>query len=204
MRTNRPTDEVLARDEAGRKQCFRCQVWLPETVFTKSSRKSDGLHSWCKRCKADSYHHLSVERRHQMLADQDGKCVCGFVFDIYGGRGVGYDIDHDHDCCPGIYSCGECVWALVCHSCNLRDRNNPDRTGYSGASSKYRGVSWHKRNQKWQVKIRRGGKLFAPTVMGLLCLYTDEDEAGVVAAKLEVWLDDNRQLWQRQRELQTA
>ncbi len=189
----RTTVEVLARDDAGQKQCFRCQVWLPETVFTKNSRASDSLHVWCKRCVADNQHHLSVERRQQILADQDGRCVCGKVFDVHGGRGLTYDIDHDHDCCPGKRSCGDCVWALVCHSCNLRDRNNPDRTG--SGSSKYRGVVWHKRRNKWRVKIRRGGKDFSPTVIGLRCGYDDEGEANAAARELEFWLDANSQLW---------
>ena len=194
MRTKRPKDEVLARDGAGRKQCVRCQVWLPESVFCKDSDTSDGLRSWCKRCIADSMHYLSVKRRQQMLADQDGKCVCGKVFDVYGGLGLSYEIDHDHGHCPGRFSCGACIRALVCRSCNMRDRNNPDRTG-SGAS-KYRGVTWNKPKQKWQVSIQRGGKQFYPTVIGLPSRYTDEDEAGQVAAQLDAHLDANPQLWQ--------
>ena len=189
----RTASEVLARNEAGEKQCVRCEGWLPETAFSKKNHTSDGLDSWCKRCVADSPHHLSVDRRQQMLADQDGKCMCGKVFDVHGGQGLGYEIDHDHDCCPGKKSCGECIRALVCRSCNLRDRNNPDRTG--SGSSKYRGVSWYSRDQKWQVNIQRGGKMFTPTVINRPCYYTDEDGAGQVAAKLDAWLDNNPQLW---------
>jgi hypothetical protein len=28
-------------------------------------------------------------------------------------------IDHDHNCCPGIKSCGKCFRSLLCRDCNL-------------------------------------------------------------------------------------
>jgi hypothetical protein len=27
-------------------------------------------------------------------------------------------IDHDHDCCPGSYTCGKCVRGVLCAPCN--------------------------------------------------------------------------------------
>lgn len=28
-------------------------------------------------------------------------------------------VDHDHDCCPGGWSCGRCVRGLICSECNV-------------------------------------------------------------------------------------
>lgn len=47
-----------------------------------------------------------------LLWNQDGKCPCGRELDASA-------IDHNHKCCPGRTSCGECVRGLLCNRCNL-------------------------------------------------------------------------------------
>lgn len=32
-------------------------------------------------------------------------------------------VDHDHSCCPGKNSCGNCIRGILCHSCNLAEGN---------------------------------------------------------------------------------
>lgn len=50
------------------------------------------------------------------LEEQDGSCgLCGAAF----SDGDPPHVDHDHSCCPGKKSCGECVRRLLCRNCNL-------------------------------------------------------------------------------------
>jgi len=39
-------------------------------------------------------------------------------------------VDHDHKCCPGKTSCGQCVRGLLCWNCNdtlATFRDNPEK-----------------------------------------------------------------------------
>jgi hypothetical protein len=58
---------------------------------------------------------LTPERYEQLLSEQGGSCaICRR--DDPGKRG--WNIDHDHRCCPGPQSCGECVRGILCSRCN--------------------------------------------------------------------------------------
>jgi hypothetical protein len=64
----------------------------------------------------------------ELLAKQGGKCfICGTTEPV--GQGDGWAINHDHQCCKGGKSCGNCVKGILCQPCNkgLRAfKNNPD------------------------------------------------------------------------------
>lgn len=65
-----------------------------------------------------SKYRLTLERYEQILADQGGRCaICGTDSpqDIRLDR---FHVDHDHSCCPGRESCGQCVRGLLCRGCN--------------------------------------------------------------------------------------
>ena len=63
------------------------------------------------------YHYnITIERYQAMLDACGGLCFCGKAFGI--GHRDGPHVDHDHKCCPGQRSCGNCVRGLVCAQCN--------------------------------------------------------------------------------------
>lgn len=69
-------------------------------------------------------YNLTEEQYNQLLVSQNNTCgICKNVFTDTPR------VDHDHSCCPGIYSCGKCIRGLLCDNCNkaislLND--NPD------------------------------------------------------------------------------
>lgn len=68
------------------------------------------------RARRLSLYSLTQSELDELLTLQRGRCaVC--TTDEPGAKG--WHIDHDHACCPGIGSCGQCVRGLLCHDCNL-------------------------------------------------------------------------------------
>ena len=50
--------------------------------------------------------------------------------DVCGRNDLTKCIDHDHNCCPGRRSCGECIRGVLCTNCNTAEGllgSDPDR-----------------------------------------------------------------------------
>lgn len=116
---NRGTS-VLDRDAAGNKLCNTCREWKPTADFSNSSTARDGLNYLCRRCQASNRmkakYGLDLDHYEALLAAQSGCCaICRRVLTTSQSR---LAIDHDHNCCPGPASCGNCIRGLLCPNCN--------------------------------------------------------------------------------------
>ena len=134
------------------KTCIKCHRTQPADEFYKGGTARDGRFTECKTCNRErarqwqrakraadpdyatnialkTKYGITLARYEAMLREQGGGCaICGATQP--GGRGRRFHVDHDHSCCPGQKSCGECVRALLCHGCNVGIGSlgeNPDR-----------------------------------------------------------------------------
>lgn len=60
---------------------------------------------------------LSHEDRDALVVTQGGCANPGCSVTEPTGRG--WCVDHDHSCCPGTKTCGNCVRGVLCPGCNL-------------------------------------------------------------------------------------
>lgn len=72
-----------------------------------------------KRRRSNFAYHLrvtygiSIELYELMLAAQDGRC---YICQRKSAKHL--SVDHDHTCCPGKKTCGNCIRGLLCQGCN--------------------------------------------------------------------------------------
>lgn len=60
---------------------------------------------------------ITEDQYQQMLKNQDYRCaICGTHQE---DQKIRMSVDHDHRCCPGLFSCGKCLRGLLCRNCNL-------------------------------------------------------------------------------------
>ncbi|NWN89192.1 MAG: endonuclease VII domain-containing protein [Micrococcaceae bacterium] len=129
------------------KKCSTCQEVKPFSDFNRRAKGSFGLQARCRNCqnasqakyrqkhretlnrKAVKYQNSNPDRRRSnhlknrygitleekdaLLEAQGGRCAICDDGDVYM-----WVVDHDHACCPGQKSCGECIRSILCNRCN--------------------------------------------------------------------------------------
>lgn len=111
-------DTARVRDESGFKNCSSCNQWKPESSFSKRSKAPDGLTARCAECGRRAAlwksYKLTPEAIFDMVETQGGCAICGIE-----NPPSQWHVDHDHSCCTGWKTCGECVRGVLCNNCNL-------------------------------------------------------------------------------------
>lgn len=80
----------------------------------------NGRQRWCKVCVPGRIASARLQRYgvsqpmfDAILEQQSGGCrLCGATKRLV--------IDHDHSCCPGTVTCGNCFRGIICNHCNLK------------------------------------------------------------------------------------
>lgn len=121
------------------KKCTRCGEIKPLTDFSFNVTKGH-YQSQCRRCRSKAQvlyqqadptypeRHRRAVLKHRygitpelydvMLTAQGGGCAICKTKEPRGKSTEFFSVDHDHGCCPGPRSCGQCVRGLLCIRCN--------------------------------------------------------------------------------------
>lgn len=127
--TEKPLSDYYAHERyrGGRKPtCKACEI-ASQAEYQRRPEVRDRRNEWSRqnrvrtpeellRQRLWSWYRLTIEGYEALLASQSARCaIC--KTDEPGGRGR-WHVDHDHACCSGSRSCGECVRGLLCSRCN--------------------------------------------------------------------------------------
>lgn len=79
--------------------------------YREASRRSHAKNPYWQKYR------MTVEEWEGMFAFQGGLCyLCTDPLDRAAERAI--CVDHDHQCCDGVRTCGKCVRGLTCQPCN--------------------------------------------------------------------------------------
>lgn len=139
------------------KSCADCGLVKPLTEFHPSGR---GYRANCKVCRARRdrqdklrrFYNITPEHYATLLEKQGGVCgICGEEEKLRDKNDVvmSLAVDHDHSCCPGAKTCGNCIRGLLCYRCNIAiGMLNDDERLLRNAITYLRNVNGHRTNRR--------------------------------------------------------
>jgi hypothetical protein len=106
--TKLAANERYRQTEAGRLANLEAsQRWFRTAAGRAAAARAQQRRRWRR-------HGITLEQGLALLASQDWSCALGGESLVIATC----QVDHDHECCPRISSCGRCIRGLVCKSCN--------------------------------------------------------------------------------------
>lgn len=141
------------------KTCTKCGLQKALDEFARMTSAPDGKQYNCKACNRETAKAYYAENKptiaekarwshvkaryglgqaqyEQILESQGGKCAICHTTEP-GGRGGVFAVDHDHGCCRGYKTCGECVRGLLCNDCNVGIARFRDNDYLLDSAAKY-------------------------------------------------------------------
>lgn len=119
IQKQRKHNSTKIRNNEGKKQCVGCEQWFNESNFKYHHLTADRLDVRCKECdtfmRIKRMYKISKQDIEEFLKNQNGCAICHKSDNLFP---IWWTVDHDHECCNGMKSCGKCIRGILCSSCN--------------------------------------------------------------------------------------
>lgn len=117
-------------DKARKDMVKECRDCGETKILALFHTNRNGFRANCKECRSVKdrrdkllrFYNITPETYAELLRKQDGVCrICKqpeSLIDTRTGFAMALAVDHDHSCCPGEKTCGNCIRGLLCARCN--------------------------------------------------------------------------------------
>ena len=90
----------------------KCVICTAMTAKAYNKKYKEEHPNYWRDLHLKKTYQMSFEDQEKMLKAQNNQCaICKRLLSEP-------HVDHDHKCCPGKTSCGQCIRGLLCYSCN--------------------------------------------------------------------------------------